>query len=63
MVFVFTSFVSMNASTNEIEVSKSEEKVLTMDCIEAAWEFGSWAGENDPYWEWYWTNKYFEQMC
>jgi hypothetical protein len=63
IVFVFAGLAMVNASSNVEIFENSRQIVLSDDCLAEAWEFGTWAGENDPYWEWYWTNAYYEQIC
>ena len=33
------------------------------DCLQDAWDFGTWAGEGDSYNEWYYTDMYVEMFC
>ena len=57
MVFVFLTGASfMNANT-------IKENVSSPDCTADAMEFGGLWDNGDEYWEWYWTDRYFEFYC
>ena len=65
IVFVFATSLSIAS------ISKSENKsnfeankiVLGGNCHQDAWDYGTLKGNGDPYWEWYYTNKYFNENC
>ncbi|WP_456376807.1 hypothetical protein [Lutibacter sp.] len=56
MVFVFATLTMVNANSNTSELKSG-------DCTADAWEFGTGWDSGDPYWEWYWTDRYFEYFC
>jgi len=59
MVFVFTTVTMVNAKTSEEMIENFEEIVLTKDCAQEVWDFGTGWDNGDPYWEWYWTDRYY----
>ena len=34
-----------------------------LNCAMDAWDYGMDRGNGDPYWEWFYTDWYFENFC
>lgn len=58
MVFVFSTGTIMNANNEKIVVTQD-------DCLQEAMDFGTFPDdtEDKDYWEWYWTDWYYETFC
>ena len=59
MVFVFAFVTLSNANTSTKSISIPPPGT----CFQQAWDYGTAMGHGDPYWEWYYTNQYYNQHC
>ena len=46
-----------------VNASENIAKNIEDDCFQRAWQYGTEMGQGDPYWEWYYTNKYYNENC